>query len=342
MYFEELNSDQRREAINTAQRFRAWSEAQTSARACRGSMIWSQSKGHDYLLRSFYDKQGRRRQVSLGVRCPDTERIKADYARSRAEAQDRLDHLRPIMNRQTSVNRALGLGRVPLIGARIIRAIDEHGLLGSGLRVLGTNAIYAYEASAGVRMDSGLTSTEDVDRLLDSRRSLAFHATEDVEEASLLRILQKVDRSFERTRQTYRAVNRDGYLVDLIKPMRSPPWHTEAETIGDHADDLLATEIEGLAWHESAPPFEAIAIDERGAPLRMTTSDPRVFAAHKFWMSKRADREPIKRRRDRDQAEAVGALVASHFQHLPFVPKDLRMLPKALVSGAAFLFTPRT
>jgi hypothetical protein len=36
--------------------------------------------------------------------------------------------------------------------------------------------------------------------------------------------------------------------------------------------------------------------------------DPRVWAAHKLWLSKRNDREPIKRRRDEAQARAVGSL----------------------------------
>ena len=340
MHFDELNPDQRREAINTFQRFQAWRDAEMRVRSCRGSMVWSATKGRDYLLRSSYDKQGLRHQASLGPRSPETERIKADYERSRVEADARLDQLRPVMDRQAAVNRALGLGRVPLLGARIIRSLDKSGLLGSGIRVLGTNAIYAFEAVAGVRIDPGLTTTEDVDLLLDSRRSLSFFATEDIQAASLLRILQRVDKSFERTRQEFRAVNRDGYLVDLIKPMRDPPWTPDATRIGDDPDDLSAIEITGLGWHESAPAFEAVAIDERGEPLRIVTSDPRVFAAHKFWMSKRSDREPLKRRRDQGQAEAIGALVASHMQHLPFEWDVLRMLPKELVLEAAHLFVP--
>ncbi len=38
----------------------------------------------------------------------------------------------------------------------------------------------------------------------------------------------------------------------------------------------------GRAWLESAPPFEAPAIDERGEPLRIVTVDPRIFAIHKL------------------------------------------------------------
>jgi hypothetical protein len=339
--FVEFNSDQRREAINTRQRFEAWRDAFSRHQACRGSMIWSQTKGHTYLIRAAYDKHGHRRQSSLGLRSPQTEKIKAEFERARAEAEERVKLLQPVLARQAGINRVLGLGRVPLIGARIIRSLDAHGLLGAGIRVLGTNAIYAYEAAAGVRIDSGLTTTEDVDLLLDSRVGMSFIATDDIEEASLLRILQRVDKSFERSRQDFRAVNKAGYLVDLIKPLRNPPWTIESAKVGNDPDDLAAVEIAGLSWHESAPAFEAIAIDERGEPLRIVTSDPRIFVAHKYWLSKRADREAIRRRRDGEQAKAIATLIATHMPHLAFEWEALRMLPKELVEEVKPLFEAR-
>jgi len=301
-------------------------------------MVWSESKNRQYLMRSTYDKMGRRRQISLGPRTLETEGKKAEFEQARADVQERVASLRQVMKRQAAVNRAVGLGRVPVIGAKIIRALDASGLLGNGIRVLGTTAIYAYEAMAGVHIESGLATTEDVDLLLDARAKVGFVATEDVEEASLLRILLRVDRSFRRTDQTFRAVNKEGYLVDLIKPLRDPPWTKEATQLGDDPDDLTAVEIAGLTWHESAPAFTATAIDERGEPLRIVTSDPRVFAVHKFWLSKRADRQPIKRRRDLEQAKVVARLVAMHMPHLPFHWEQLRMLPKTLVNEAKPLF----
>jgi hypothetical protein len=340
--FTELNPDQRREAINTQQRHAGLAEAQGRRDACRGSMVWGRSKGRDYLLRSAYDKQGRRRQTSLGLRSPETERIKAEFEQGRLEARARWDNMRAVMDRQAAINRALGLGRVPLLGARIIRSLDAHGLLGSAIRVLGTNALYAYEAAAGVRIESGLTATEDIDLLLDTRARLQFVATAEAERegegGSLLRVLQQVDASFERSREPFRARNRDGYIVDLIKPLRNPPWRNDRLRVSADAQDLEAVELEGLAWHESALAFEAIAIDERGEPLRIVASDPRVFAIHKHWLSQRLDREPIKKPRDLQQARVVAALVAGWLPHLPLESEDLRMLPKALVEAALPLF----
>ena len=338
MDFIDLNPDQRREAINTQQRFQAWRELAARHWLNRGSMVWSTTRGHSYLMRAAYNKRGTRVQFSLGPRSPETERIKAEFERSSTAVAGRLEQLKPVMARQAGINRVLGLGRVPLIGARIIRALDAAGLLGAGLRVLGTNAVYAFEAAAGVQFDSGLMATEDIDLLLDSRAKMSFIATDEIEEASLLRILKRVDKSFERSSQIFRAVNKTGYLVDLLKPLRSPPWTLEATALGANPDDLAAVEIAGLAWHESAPVFEATAIDERGEPLRIVTSDPRIFVAHKYWVSQRLDREPMKRQRDRAQAEAVAALIATHMPQLAFESEELRMLPKELVEEVRPLF----
>lgn len=50
-----LNNDQRRETVNTRQRFEALREARRRLFDYRGSMVWSQSKGAEYLLRSSDD-----------------------------------------------------------------------------------------------------------------------------------------------------------------------------------------------------------------------------------------------------------------------------------------------
>ena len=229
------------------------------------------------------------------------------------------------------------------MAARILRALDNHGLLGHGLRVIGTHALYAYEAGlrvigthalyayeavAGVHFDAAVLATEDVDLLIDARTGMTFVTSDEVDRASLLHILRGVDRSFERARTQYRAINGSGYWVDLVTPMRQPPWGVAAASVGNDVEDLVAAEIEGLIWHENAPAFDAVAIDVRGEPVPMITSDPRVFAAHKHWLSGRSDREPNKRRRDAEQARLVAALVAESFGHLPFAAKDLRMLPR--------------
>jgi hypothetical protein len=341
MQFQELNNDQRREMVNSQQRLQAMREAKSAWDAQRGSLTWIVSKAREYLVRSYYDKAGLRKQTSLGARSPETEKVKSDFEDRRAAAEDRWKNMRVTMDRQAAVNRALGLGRVPLIGARIMRALDAVGLLGSGIWILGTNAIYAYEAASGVRLDPGLATTEDIDLLLDARGGLTFVADDEVSESSLMKILKRVDASFDRSKEIFRAVNRDGYLVDLIKPMQNPPWKEVTDKVGSDPEDLSAVQIEGLVWLQNSPQFEAVAIDEKGEPVRIVAPDPRVWAVHKLWLSQRADRQPLKRHRDAAQAEAVAALVVTYLTHLPFEAEQLRMLPRELVVDAARLFVEK-
>ena len=340
MNFQELNNDQRRETINTRQRYTAYREAKARRDTFRGSMVWAVSKGREYLVRSSYDRTGIRRQSSIGPRSPETEQVKLEYERGRRTAEQRFKEIDEVLARQAAINRAVGLGRVPLLGARVIRALDNAGMLGAGIRIVGTNAIYAYEAAAGTRIESGLTATEDIDLLFDSRGGLTFIGTDDFSERSLLRVLQKVDRSFQKSQQPFRASNNEGYLVDFIKPLRNPPWTADSERIGSDPSDLTAAEIEGLAWHESAPAFEAIAIDERGEPLQIVATDPRVWVARKLWLSKRQDRDRLRRQRDEAQARTIAQLVVRYFPHLPFVREELLMLPKEVFDDAGPLFSP--
>jgi hypothetical protein len=338
--YNEFNNDQRREFVNTQQRFAAWQELNARVQATRGSMVWIVSKGSEYLARSYYERPGVRKQRSLGPRSPRTERMKVDFERARAEAQQRFKEIDAALERQAAINRALGLGRVPLTGAKILRAVERSGTLGAGLRVIGTNAIFAYEAAAGVMVDPGLTTTGDIGLLMDTRGGLKFFLSEEVSERSLINLLKTVDRSFEKTRRAYRAQNSQGYMVDLIKPLRNPPWKKEADQIGDgKPDDLTAAEITGLVWLENAPSFEHIAIDERGYPLRIVAADPRVWAAHKNWVSKQLDRDPIKKRRDAEQAMAVGEIVGKYLPHLPYDLEAMKMLPDNVAREAVGLFS---
>jgi hypothetical protein len=83
-----------------------------------------------------------------------------------------------------------------------------------------------------------------------------------------------------------------------------------------------------------------VVIGEDGLPLYLPCIDPRAFAIHKLWVSRRDDREPIKRQRDADQAIAVAALCKKHFrmsfddQRLGALPESIRQLGSELAAKA--------
>ena len=66
------------------------------------------------------------------------------------------------MKRQARFCKAAGINRVPSVIAGILRVLENSGALGQILTVVGTNALYAYEAAAGVFFDSPLPATVEM------------------------------------------------------------------------------------------------------------------------------------------------------------------------------------
>jgi hypothetical protein len=126
-------------------------------------------------------------------------------------------------------------------------------------------------------------------------------------------------------------------VVDLIRPQEADAMRggsTETATAVD--DDLHGAPIAGLQWLVNAPRFDQVAMADDGYPVPIATIDPRAFALHKYWLGARADREALKRQRDREQAIAT-ARIAGHYLRKPLdTPSlaDLTVLPNALRSAA--------
>ena len=151
----------------------------------------------------------------------------------------------------------------------------------------------------------------------------------------MLGLLRKADRSFERIgSQRFRAANKDGYMVDLVKPEPRPIIKRERRRMGGEVD-LEAAEIRNLHWLASSPKFRQIVIGDDGYPAAIACPDPRSFALHKLWMSAQPDRKPMKKQRDRSQAIAVAYLVLKYLPQHKFAPSELRMFPKDIVEAAA-------
>lgn len=334
MFFRDLDGDQARQTVDAEQVFAGYEGARGEwERRFSGAMSWKTVAGRDYLYRKRGDIW-----KSLGPRGPDTEGLETQFRAGRVFAQDRVSALAARLDAMAPVNRALRLGRLPVIAGRILRALGRANLIGTGIEVVGTNALYAYERLAAVQISGAHLATNDVDLLFDARRSLRL-LTPEASKAGLAGLLRTVDRSFEiMGKGGFRAINRDGYMVDLIMPaaknrMARPPRNR----VGRADEDLTAVEIEGLAWLVNSPKVGAMVIDARGYPVSMVVPDPRAFALHKLWLAAREDRDPLKRRRDRGQADLVAALLASRLPHLRFDDPALAALPRALRDQAPAL-----
>ena len=333
MQFNELTNEQRRQLTDARQVFQAYKDAQSEhERRFVGSMRWVERKEKEYLLRKIGSSE-----TSLGPRSPETEAIFDAFESGRAENRDRLKTLAKRLDEMAPVNAALGIGRVPKLTARIIRRLDEAGVLGRNIFIAGSNALFAYEMSAGILLGADIVATGDVDLLWDARRSIRL-AVKNFKKEGVLGLLKRVDKSFDaRHPRGFRAINREGFIVDLICPGDRNFMLAELrEKLGESSKDLHGAPIGGLEWLINAPKTEQVVIGEDGYPLRMWCVDPRVYALHKAWIAEKDDRDPVKRVRDRAQAKLV-AMIATKYLGLDIDGDDLSALPENLRAQAANL-----
>lgn len=331
----ELNDNQRRILIDTAQLHEAYMDAFMKSRTYRGGMHWKKAKGKEYLFRSL-DRHGYGK--SLGPRSSATEAVYHEFHKNKKLAQTRLKQLQDRLREQARFCKAARIARVPRIVTSILRLLEQHQLLGGHLLIAGTNALYAYEVGAGIFLDRGIVATQDMDVLWDIRPKLRLFAMDEIDSKGLIDILKKADRSFDLiARQSFRAVNQSGYMVDLIKPEPNPPVKKEKRQMG-LGDDLMAAEIRNLHWLVYAPKFSRVVIGDDGYPATMVVPDPRAFAVHKLWLSQQVDRDPVKKKRDYVQALAVSRIILQYLPGHRFNPEELRMFPKTLVAEAVKAF----
>lgn len=319
MTLAELNNAQRRQFVDVVQTFEAWEESKAElAQRFVGSMRWVERKGHVYLLRKRASSES-----SLGRKSDETEKVYRAFLSGREAERKRCHSLYARLKEMAPVNRALRLNRVPLLTARILRHLAAAQVLGQNIFVVGTNSLFLYEALAGVHLTSDLLATADVDLLWDTRQSLSL-AVKDFRRSGVIGYLRRADRSFRRSRREFfRAINRDGFMVDLIRPVEDPYRVTEGDA---NPEDLVGVGIEGLEWLINGPKVNGVVIGEDGIPLRCWSVDPRAFALHKVWVSERPDRDPVKRARDHTQAQEA-AWIAKHYLGMELPDSTLSALP---------------
>jgi hypothetical protein len=326
MNFRDLSPNQLRVSIDLKQTYEAYRDAARAADQYAGGFSWKTVSGHDYLIKVINRRGGTN---SFGPRSDKNEAIFAEFVAGKARAKEREASLQTSIQELAGMARGIGLNRIPSIVGATLRKLDNYGLLGKNIMVIGTNALYGYESVAGVMFDVGLLATTDVDLLWDARSTLKLALLDDeVMDAGVLAILRKVDRSFEaQVKGGFRAVNKHGFYVDLVKQAPNPPWKFgEKDQLADN--DLEPSWLPNIKWLLASEKFHSVVIGQDGLPAPMVSPDPRAFAVYKRWLSGQADREPAKRNRDNHQADAVIELVRSKFPHLPLDANAERMFPK--------------
>ncbi|MBV8635030.1 MAG: hypothetical protein JO002_11105 [Burkholderiaceae bacterium] len=316
-HYRVLDDDAARQYINARATFTAWEQAQAVAANIRGGMHWKRrsapNSSTEYLIRT--SANAKRSETSLGPRSEKTERIYGDFIQRKQDAADRLAGLKAAVEKAGAMNRALRVGQVPLMVVEILNRIAQSGLT-DHFRVVGTHALYAYEAAAGIHFGTEALATMDIDLLWDVRKRIAFSTALARVDGSMLGVLQRVDKSFRlRDDQKYTAVNNDGFEVDIIRREQTAD-DPHPIKLSESEDDFWVAQAPRAQELSDAPPFSAIVVATNGAMARMDTIAPAAFVHFKRWMSALPGRESLKRRRDALQADVVEEILHAHLPHL--------------------------
>ena len=316
----ELSPDAQRQFIDAQSAFTAWEAAVKEAAAVRGGMLWRRINEGEYLIRTTAASGA---QTSLGPRSPETEEVYNRFVDRKTRAQQRLAGLRTALERHQKMNRALYVGRAPKLLVDILTRLAKSGL-SEHFVVIGTHAIYAYEAAAGVFLDSAITATQDIDLLWDTRKNRVSFITniKRAEEPHFLGVLRKVDKTFMLVEgEPSKAINSDGFEVDILR-REAHEGDPNPLQVTDHDDDFYAMQARRAGILLNGPRMSQMIAATSGHMARMITISPEAFVKFKQWMAdKSPDRDTQKRTRDRMQADVIEQLIEERLPHL-WVPKE--------------------
>ncbi|MBN2340862.1 MAG: hypothetical protein JXX29_17540 [Deltaproteobacteria bacterium] len=321
-----MSSEQQKVFTNAVQIFEVMEQVHALDTSFLGTMHWKRINNTEYLYRGYSGG----RTKSLGKRSPTTEGIKTKYDASRKAHKDRKAQLTQQLKIHAGYIRLNRLNRFPSVAAKVIRSFEKQG---TPIKVVGTNALYAYESLSGVLFLPEFLATDDLDLLMDSRQRLKIVSS--LKTRTLLSIIKEADSSFRRVTPSpydFSAANNHGYRVDLITQESADIREPNAFFGSLDADDLKPQGIGSLKWLVSAPSISEVVFDRQGHPVRLNTVDPRAFAIHKHYMSTVERTKPIKAKKDLEQAHIVAQLLRNELNHFPLSKGIVRLFPKLIGS----------
>jgi Nucleotidyltransferase len=147
------------------------------------------------------------------------------------------------------------------------------------------------------------------------RQRAAFVSTLHRLDSSLLAVLRKADPSFRVLRnQLQTAVNDDGYEIDIIRrTAKDSDPHPLRRSASE--DDLWAVQVSSGEKMLAGRKFQQLVVAASGQMAFMQTLHPLDFVRIKTGMSSEPQRDPLKRPKDKLQAEIVQALWDNYLQH---------------------------
>lgn len=315
-----LSDEQLRALVNAGQFYETWKEIMVQLSKLPGGMYWRTINSREYLYQYVTPPAGLQQTKSLGPRTSKSEEtyrafkeIKDSLEERRAGAEARIRELAPAW-------RALRLPAIDRTAGKLLRTLDQADFVGKSVLVIGTYALKAYEVESASSFSAGMDATEDLDFTLCLNKD---NVDPDVPRRLLLMLKQADPTFIVSTNSAQSIVNKEGYKVDLLTSPSTAnnyssarPWKPEA--------------LEGQDWLLLGKPVSAVLIDFDGWPVHVSAPDPRYFALHKLWLSKRTGRPAAKRVKDERQGKALLTAIGQYMDHYPMNDEFMANLPAAL------------
>jgi hypothetical protein len=319
-----LNDTQVRSTTDLRQYYDLLVLAETQLAQYPGWLFWKKyPNGREYLVHA-YDRTGR--GTTMGSRSSKNEAHFQAFKTGQDDAKMRVKLAREQLVEQARFAKAARINRFPRQATQVLRAFADQGWQKNFL-VAGTHALYAYESLADVHLIPRILETADLDLLWDVKERLTVVVKGEDQDADpalgALGVLKKADKTYTRNEErTFQAINASHFVVDFLRPLEP----MEPPLIGED-DRLNPMALKGLDWLLTGA-MDVVVIDYEGLPMTVKVPDPRIFAAHKLWLSERLDRKPGKRDRDAAQAETVAALIKERRPVLPSLPAVEELTPQ--------------
>jgi len=324
-----ISNAQAKAVIDSEQLFAAYQDTSMQSQGYQGGMHWKTVAGRDYLYR-IHDRLGNGK--SLGVKSEKTIQIFNTFTERKVLLKSRMNELKERLNIQAKINAVYRVGHVDNHVAAICEQLNKANLLDTNMLIIGTNAMHAYEAMAGIRFQTDIMATTDIDLLWNHTSKLSLITIKELQPEGFIGLLRQADKSFEIIQnQPFLAVSKSGYMVDLIRQMPNPPWSDEPDRFFEN--DLIAVDIWNMKWLISAPKITQPVIALNGKIFKITVPDPRAFAMFKWWLAQSDERQPSKKQRDATQAKAVIKLIAEYLPHLNQQWSAIKSFPKDIAEN---------
>lgn len=244
----------------------------------------------------------------LGIRDAKLERIATGHAEKKVATLQARDHWAQERERMQKLNVAHQVGRLLVTPVKVLDVLWRRGIM-NYYTVIGTYAMYAYEAAAGVVFDEPTMATNDVDLFYTASKQMKFAEVVPGHQ-SMVEVLREADPTFDRNEeQKESAMNSQGFSIDFLRREEAEKF-TEAFSISGAEGDIYPVKAKRSTRFLGSPPFEQVVIAVDGSMTLIRTIDPKTFMEFKEWMSGQQDREALKRNRDKLQALAVKQLLA--------------------------------